>query len=140
MGCSTREKPPAWVSSVSIMKRTPIEPRLPALPSRGPTIFGARCVCMLGSLSVERHVQRLTETVPSVSTVSTQKRRYELKARAEAQEATRARIAAGAAALHGAVGIAETNGADIARRAGVQRLTVYNHFPDLRALLPACTA
>jgi AcrR family transcriptional regulator len=72
--------------------------------------------------------------------MSTQKRRYELKARAEAQQVTRARIAAAAAALHEEVGVAKTTVADIARRAGVQRLTVYNHFPDLAALLPACTA
>jgi AcrR family transcriptional regulator len=72
--------------------------------------------------------------------VSTQKRKYELKARAEAQEATRAKIAAAAAGLHEENGIAKTTVADIARRAGVQRLTVYNHFPDLDALLPACTA
>jgi AcrR family transcriptional regulator len=72
--------------------------------------------------------------------MSTQKRKYELKARAEAQEATRARIAAAAAGLHEENGIAQTTVADIARRAGVQRLTVYNHFPDLDALLPACTA
>jgi AcrR family transcriptional regulator len=75
-----------------------------------------------------------------LNAVSTQKRRYELKARAEAQQATRARIAAAAAALHEEVGIARTTVADIARRAGVQRLTVYNHFPDLHALLPACSA
>jgi AcrR family transcriptional regulator len=68
------------------------------------------------------------------------KRRYELKARAEAQEATRARIAAAASELHGEVGVAKTTVSDIARRAGVQRLTVYNHFPDLATLLPACTA
>lgn len=68
------------------------------------------------------------------------KRRYELKARAEAQEATRARIAAAASELHGEVGIAKTTVSDIARRAGVQRLTVYNHFPNLETLLPACTA
>jgi len=37
------------------------------------------------------------------------------------------------------VGVGKTTVADIARRAGVQRLTVYNHFPDLDALLPACT-
>ncbi|HEX2161508.1 MAG TPA: TetR/AcrR family transcriptional regulator [Thermoleophilaceae bacterium] len=74
--------------------------------------------------------------------MSTQKpkRRYELKARAEAQEATRARIAAAAAELHGEVGVAKTTVSDIARRAGVQRLTVYNHFPNLETLLPACTA
>src|SRR3954454_20881293 len=75
-----------------------------------------------------------------MNTVSSQKRKYELKARAAAQEATRARIAAAAAELHEEVGIAKTTVADIARRAGVQRLTVYNHFPDLAALLPACTA
>jgi AcrR family transcriptional regulator len=72
--------------------------------------------------------------------MSTQKRKYELKARAEAQEATRARIAGAAASLHEEVGVARTTVADIARRAGVQRLTVYKHFPDLAALLPACTA
>src|SRR3954451_16864888 len=72
--------------------------------------------------------------------MSTQKRRYELKARAEAQQATRSRIASAASSLHEEVGVARTTVADIARRAGVQRLTVYNHFPDLQALLPACTA
>jgi AcrR family transcriptional regulator len=79
-------------------------------------------------------------TVTSMNTMSTQKRRYELKARAEAQQATRERIAAAAASLHEEVGVARTTVADIARRAGVQRLTVYNHFPDLETLLPACTA
>jgi AcrR family transcriptional regulator len=72
--------------------------------------------------------------------MSTQKRKYELKARAQAQQATRDRIAAAAAELHQEVGIAKTTVADVARRAGVQRLTVYNHFADLDALLPACTA
>jgi AcrR family transcriptional regulator len=75
-----------------------------------------------------------------MNTMSTQKRRYELKARAESQQATRERIAAAASALHEQVGVASTTVADIARRAGVQRLTVYNHFPDLDALLPACSA
>lgn len=74
-----------------------------------------------------------------MNAVSTQKRRYELKARAEAQQATRERIAAAAAALHEEVGVGRTTVADIARRAGVQRLTVYNHFPDLQTLLPACS-
>lgn len=84
----------------------------------------------------------MTGNVSSLNAMSTQtrKRRYELKARAQAQQATRARIAAAAADLHEEVGVAKTTVADIARRAGVQRLTVYNHFPDLEALLPACTA
>src|SRR3954471_11113135 len=75
-----------------------------------------------------------------MNAMSTQKRKYELKARAEAQQATRERIAAAAASLHEEVGGTKTTVADIARRAGVQRLTVYNHFPDLETLLPACTA
>jgi AcrR family transcriptional regulator len=74
-----------------------------------------------------------------MNAMSTQKRKYELKARAAAAAETRARIAAAAASLHEEVGVAKTKVADIARRAGVQRLTVYNHFPDLDALLPACT-
>lgn len=72
--------------------------------------------------------------------MSNEKRRYELKARAESQARTRARIVAAAAELHEEVGVAKTTVADIARRAGVQRMTVYNHFPDLASLLPACTA
>ncbi len=75
-----------------------------------------------------------------MNAVSSEKRRYELKARAEAQQRTRERIAAAAAELHEEVGVAKTTVADIARRAGVQRLTVYNHFPDLGELLPACSA
>jgi AcrR family transcriptional regulator len=67
-------------------------------------------------------------------------RKYELKARAASQAETRARIAQAAAELHEQHGVAQTSVAEIARRAGVTRLTVYNHFPDLEALLPACAA
>jgi AcrR family transcriptional regulator len=65
-------------------------------------------------------------------------RKYQLRARAERQRATRERIVAATAALHSEVGPARTTIADVARRAGVQRLTVYNHFPRLRDLLGAC--
>jgi AcrR family transcriptional regulator len=72
--------------------------------------------------------------------MSTQTRKYELKARAESQRETRDRIARSAAALHEEKGVAQTTVADIARRAGVTRLTVYNHFADLSELIPACSA
>jgi len=63
-----------------------------------------------------------------------------MKVRADRQRETRQRIAEAAAELHGEVGPARTTVAEIARRAGVQRLTVYNHFPDDAALFPACSA
>jgi AcrR family transcriptional regulator len=75
-----------------------------------------------------------------MNTVSTQTRKYELKARAESQRETRDRIARVTAELHEEKGVARTTVAEIARRAGVTRLTVYNHFPDLSELLPACAA
>lgn len=72
--------------------------------------------------------------------MSTQTRKYELKARAESQRETRDRIAKAAADLHEEKGVARTTVAEIARRAGVTRLTVYNHFADLSELFPACAA
>ncbi len=73
-----------------------------------------------------------------MNTVSTDRRKYELKARAERQRQTRERIVAATVALHEEVGPARTTITDIARRAGVQRLTVYNSFPDLEELFRAC--
>src|SRR6478735_12595768 len=76
----------------------------------------------------------------SMNAVSTETRKYELKARAESQRETRERIARASAELHEEKGVAHTTVTEIARRAGVTRLTVYNHFPDLSELLPACAA
>jgi AcrR family transcriptional regulator len=70
--------------------------------------------------------------------MSNEKRRYELKARAEKQERTREAIVEATAALHEEVGPAQTTIAEVARRAGVQRLTVYNHFPEEKDLFQAC--
>jgi AcrR family transcriptional regulator len=66
------------------------------------------------------------------------KRKYELKERARSQEETRQRIVDATVALHGSVGPARTTISAIAERAGVQRLTVYRHFPDERSLFQAC--
>jgi AcrR family transcriptional regulator len=68
------------------------------------------------------------------------RRPYRLKERAKRQEDTRRRIAAATAELHQEVGPAHTTIAEIARRAGVQRPTVYSNFPRERDLLAACQA
>ncbi len=70
--------------------------------------------------------------------MSSQMRKYELKARAEKQAETRRRIVEATSALHEEVGPARTTVAEIARRAGVQRLTVYNNFPNETELFDAC--
>src|SRR4051812_19801914 len=67
-------------------------------------------------------------------------RKYELKARAEAQQETRRRITEATVGLHLEVGPAKTTISEIAKRAGVTRLTVYNNFPDETSLLAACSA
>lgn len=53
---------------------------------------------------------------------------------------TRDRIVKAVRALHEEVGPAATTIKGIAERAGVQRLTVYRHFPDTEALIGACSA
>jgi AcrR family transcriptional regulator len=72
--------------------------------------------------------------------MNTPTRKYQLKRRAERQEETRQRIIEATVELHGTVGPAHTSISAIAEKAGVQRLTVYRHFPDERALFSACTA
>ena len=52
---------------------------------------------------------------------------------------TRQRITEAAVALHGTVGPARTTISAVADRAGVQRATVYRHFPDEESLFAACS-
>jgi AcrR family transcriptional regulator len=73
-----------------------------------------------------------------MNAMSSQSRKYELRVRAEKQAETRRRIVEATAALHDEVGPARTTVAEIARRAGVQRLTVYNNFPNEMELFDAC--
>jgi AcrR family transcriptional regulator len=67
------------------------------------------------------------------------KRSYNLGRRAERQAETRLRIVEAAIDLHGTVGPAQTTIAMLAKQAGVQRHTVYAHFPDDMSLLMACS-
>jgi len=66
-------------------------------------------------------------------------RPYTLKRRGEQQAETRKRIVEAAIELHTEVGPAQTSISMIAKRAGVQRHTVYAHFADERSLLMACS-
>jgi AcrR family transcriptional regulator len=68
------------------------------------------------------------------------KRKYELRRRAEAQEETRQKIVDATVELHEELGPRATTISAIAERAGVQRLTVYRHFPDDTALFGACSS
>ena len=67
-------------------------------------------------------------------------RKYRKRRRAEQEEETRRRITEALVDLHGSVGPAGTTIREIAERAGVQRATVYRHFPDEASMLAACSA
>lgn len=60
--------------------------------------------------------------------------------RQEAVKQMRDRITRAAFELHGTVGPARASISAIAERAGVQRHTIYSHFPDMESLIEACTA
>jgi len=66
-------------------------------------------------------------------------RPYTLKRRAEQQAETRRRIVEAAVDLHTSLGPARTSLSLVAERAGVQRHTLYAHFPEERDLLLACS-
>lgn len=66
-------------------------------------------------------------------------RTYTQKRRAEQQAETRRRIVEAAVDLHGRIGPAQTTVTMVAERAGVQRHTLYAHFPDERSLSLACS-
>ena len=67
-------------------------------------------------------------------------RSYTKVRRAAAEEATRERIVSALMALHEEIGPARTTVSAVAERAGVERLTVYRHFPDEPSMLRACSA
>src|SRR3954452_3670991 len=91
------------------------------------TVHARRSVCQ------DHRTQMSAESRP------TTKRRYEKRARAAHEEATRLRVIEAAMALHGTGGPARTTVSAIAERAGGRRATVYRHFPDERALFLGCS-
>lgn len=68
------------------------------------------------------------------------RRPYRKRRRAEQEAATRLRITRSAVELHGTVGPSRTTMAALAEHAGVQRSTLYRHFPDESAVFDACMA
>lgn len=77
--------------------------------------------------------------MPERSKSPASRRAYRLGRRLESVDETRRRITSAAFELHATIGPSRTTIRAIADRAGVQRHTVYAHFPDLGALYVACT-
>ena len=73
------------------------------------------------------------------STTAT-RRAYRKRRRAQLENETRLRITEATVGLHGSVGPARTTIRAVADRDGVQRATVYRHFPDEQALFDACSS
>ncbi len=67
------------------------------------------------------------------------KRKYQLKKRAEEMAKTHQRITDAAIELHGSVGPARTTLSAVAKRAGVERRTLYRHFSTEADLFAACS-
>jgi AcrR family transcriptional regulator len=74
-----------------------------------------------------------------MSRESSHRRKYELKKRAEEMAETHRRITEAAIELHGTVGPARTTMSAVAKRAGVERRTLYRHFPTEADLFEACS-
>jgi AcrR family transcriptional regulator len=72
--------------------------------------------------------------------MSRQRRKYELKKRAEDMAETHLRITEAAIELHGSIGPARTTMSAVAKRAGVERRTLYRHFPTEVDLFAACSS
>jgi AcrR family transcriptional regulator len=65
---------------------------------------------------------------------TTPRRAYRKRRRAEREAQTRLHITEAAVKLHGTIGPAMTTITGVAAEAGVQRATVYRHFPDLESV------
>jgi AcrR family transcriptional regulator len=95
--------------------------------------------CCAANLHTSEHPVNIRYTLMSTEKTSPQ-RSYRKRRRAEQEAQTRLRITEAAVKLHGTVGPARTTIKSIAAAAGVQRATVYRHFPDLESLFMSCSA
>jgi AcrR family transcriptional regulator len=86
--------------------------------------------------TLERYV-KIGDTV--MSREIQPKRKYELKKRAEDMAETHLRITEAAIELHETVGPSRTTMSAVAKRAGVERRTLYRHFPNEVDLFAACS-
>jgi AcrR family transcriptional regulator len=75
-----------------------------------------------------------------LSRESPPKRKYELKKRAQEMAETHRRITEAAIELHASVGPSRTTLSAVAERAGVERRTLYRHFPTEADLFAACSS
>ena len=89
------------------------------------------CIVLAGNVNIDDHGCLMKKSRP---------RSYRLKRRAESQAQTHRAVARAAFELHSTIGPARTTVSAIAEKAGVQRLTVYRHFPDKEAVFVACSA
>src|SRR5215218_11254697 len=83
---------------------------------------------------------KIHRTYMSKQSVTGARRRYRKRRRAQLEAETRLRITEATVDLHGSIGPARTSISAVAERAGVQRATVYRHFPDEDALFDACSS
>src|SRR5919108_5535398 len=147
-GCSTIENAPP-VMSARILKSTPRPPSPTDAPSPASTMIFCSvataapscfsCNTLVASSSMMpawRSMQGWCHMVVARNEV----RPYRKKVRAERQGEPRQRIIESAVTLHLERGPAQTSINAIAERAGVNRVTIYRHFPDARTLLEACSA
>src|SRR6187401_203303 len=112
------------------------------MPSAISAILVSTAVSQALDLKVQLCVSKFSDLsilIAHASVVKLMARTYTLKRRAEQQAETRQRIVEAAVDLHGTVGPARTTFSMVAERAGVQRHTLYAHFPDERSLLLACS-
>src|SRR5919106_6689736 len=92
----------------------------------GATVHSPRWCVKIGDTIVSREIKT--------------KRKYELKKRAEEMAETHRRITEAAVELHGSVGPSRTTLSAVAKRAGVERRTLYRHFPTEADLFKSCSS